>query len=170
MLVRLMNLPDPNKRRDPMHCIICQAATKDGKTHCSEHIEHRPYVKSLLEKLAERDAENELVRQKGKKAGVAVNSITAKEILMELFIKGPRTEERLCRELNLELGVLQGYIQFFKAKGKVSLGHTNRGSTMVTLIGAPALPVEPKISEPKVRLLSGTRKASRRKKKILASA
>jgi predicted transcriptional regulator len=91
-----------------------------------------PYVQDLIMRLEEREAEDERVNRRGPRA-VNLQGITTQEILQHLAFHGPRTEERLCRELNLEVKTLQGYVQAMRRKKLVTLGHTKRGSTVVKL-------------------------------------
>jgi predicted transcriptional regulator len=91
-----------------------------------------PYVQDLIARLEQRESEDERVHKRGPRA-VNLQGITTQEILQHLAFHGPRTEERLCRELNLEVKTLQGYVQALRRKKLVTLGHTKRGSTVVKL-------------------------------------
>lgn len=122
------------RRLSPRHCEApdCNQATREGKAYCSDHVEMHPYVQDLIMRLEEREAEDERVNRRGPRA-VNLQGITTQEILQHLAFHGPRTEERLCRELNLEVKTLQGYVQAMRRKKLVTLGHTKRGSTVVKL-------------------------------------
>lgn len=85
--------------------------------------------------------------------------------IVQVFRNGPRTEARLCRELNLDDKAVAGYVSYLRSVKKVKLSQTKRGDTLVKIIGLPVLP-QPKPTE--VKVLKG--KSSGRKKKILASA
>ena len=82
--------------------------------------------------LAEREQEEERVRQRGFKA-VNPSGLTARELVLHLSLHGARTVERLSRELQLDTKVLDGYVGALVRKGVISLGRTNRGSTVVRL-------------------------------------
>lgn len=110
----------------------CARSTRESKAFCSEHVERHGYVQALLAQLGERERQDEEVLRRGSKA-VKLKSVTAQEILQHLAFHGPRTKERLCRELNLEARVLEGYIGAFRRARLVSLGRTKRGSTTVKL-------------------------------------
>lgn len=122
------------RRLSPRHCEApgCNQATREGKAYCSDHVEMHPYVQDLIMRLEEREAEDERVHRRGARA-VNLQGITTQEILQHLAFHGPRTEERLCRELNLDVKTLQGYVQAMRRKKLVTLGHTKRGSTVVKL-------------------------------------
>lgn len=123
------------RRISPRHCEQpgCNQATREGKAFCSEHVEEHPYVKELIARLAERDRQDEEVNKKGSKAAT-LDAITAQEILQHLAFHGPRTEERLCRELNVDTRTLKGYVAALKRHRLVTLGTTKRGSTLVKLV------------------------------------
>lgn len=122
------------RRLSPRHCEAagCVHATREGKAYCSDHVEMHPYVQDLIARLDQRESEDERVQKRGPRA-VNLQGITTQEILQHLAFHGPRTEERLCRELNLEVKTLQGYVQALRRKKLVTLGHTKRGSTVVKL-------------------------------------
>lgn len=140
------------RRISPRHCEHpgCNQATREGKAYCSEHVEEHPYVKELIARLAERDRQDEEVSKRGSKA-VALDAITAQEILQHLAFHGPRTEERLCRELNVDVRTLKGYVGALKRARLVTLGTTKRGSTLVKLVkGKLALAALQPAAEPLV--------------------
>ncbi len=122
------------KRISPRRCELagCGLATREGKAYCSAHVEHHPYVQGLLEQLASREAEDDLVARRGPRAA-NVAGITAQEILQHIAFHGARTEERLCRELNLDHKTLTGYVEALRRARLVKLGRTKRGSTLVRL-------------------------------------
>lgn len=122
------------KRTTPRHCEKpgCNQATRESKAFCVDHVDEHPYVQNLLNRLAEREVQDEAVTKRGAKA-VAPDSITVQEILQHLEYHGNRTEERLCRELNLDARTMHGYIQGLKRLKIVILGTTKRGSTLVKL-------------------------------------
>jgi hypothetical protein len=122
------------RRLSPRHCEApgCVHATREGKAYCSDHVEMHPYVQDLMSRLEQREDEDDRVQKRGSRA-VNLQGITTQEILQHLAFHGPRTEERLCRELNLDAKTLQGYVQAMRRSKLVTLGHTKRGSTVVKL-------------------------------------
>lgn len=156
-LLNVQGLFTGPRRIAPRHCEApgCDQATREGKAYCSEHVEQHPYVQGLLAQLAERDRQDEEVARRGAKAA-SLGAITAQEILAHLAFHGPRTEERLCRELNVDDRTLGGYVSALKKARLVVLGTTKRGSTLVKLakkraeVEAPAVAAEivPLAAEP----------------------
>jgi predicted transcriptional regulator len=136
------------RRLSPRHCEAtgCSHATREGKAYCSDHVEMHPYVQDLITRLEQREEEDERVNKRGPRA-VNLQGITTQEILQHLAFHGPRTEERLCRELNLDVKTLQGYVQALRRKKLVTLGHTKRGSTVVKLTKAMVRAAQPIPSE-----------------------
>jgi hypothetical protein len=110
----------------------CTQTTREGKPFCPDHVDQHPYVQTILGMLAEREQEEDRVRKAGFKA-VNPQGLTARELVLHLSLHGARTVERLSRELQLDSKVLDGYVGALVRKGIVSLGRTNRGSTVVRL-------------------------------------
>jgi hypothetical protein len=117
--------------------VECTQTTREGKPYCPDHVDQHPYVQAILSTLAEREDEEEKVRQRGSKA-VNPIGLTAKELVLHLSLHGARTVERLSRELQLDTKVLDGYVGALVRRGVVALGRTNRGSTVVRLARASA--------------------------------
>ena len=115
------------------NCRVCSATTREGKPFCPDHVVDNPYVQSILHTMAERAAEEDEVRKRGAEA-VNVTGLTAKELVLHLSLHGARTVERLSRELQLDATVLKGYVGALTTDGKVAIGRTNRGSTIVRLV------------------------------------
>lgn len=46
---------NPEAKRPTKHCIVtdCGKVTKGDKNYCLNHVEDNPYVKALLEKMAQ---------------------------------------------------------------------------------------------------------------------
>lgn len=114
------------------HCEApdCHAATREGKPYCSDHVEEHPYVQDLLDKLANREAEESRVRRSGARA-VDTEGITAQEILVYVIVHGARTVHRLSRELNLDVKTIEGYVRALEREKKVHTTSTKRGSMIV---------------------------------------
>ena len=72
------------------------------------------------------------MRKKGPSA-VDPAGLTASELMLHLSLHGSRTVERLSREFQLESDVIHNYVSALKSEGKVVLGRTTRGSTVVRL-------------------------------------
>ncbi|MCA8923533.1 MAG: hypothetical protein KDD82_17080 [Planctomycetes bacterium] len=110
----------------------CDQTTREGKPFCPDHVEEHPYVREILSTLQRREEEEESVRCRGSRA-VDPGGLTARELVLHLSLHGARTVERLSRELQLDPKVLEGYVSALVTQGLVSLGRTNRGSTVVRL-------------------------------------
>jgi hypothetical protein len=112
----------------------CVLATREGKPYCPEHVELNPYSRRVAADIRRRADEDDRIRQ-GLTAPTDVNlrGITAQEILQNLVDHGARTKQRLCRELNLEISVIDVYIDALLAHNIITLSLTTRGSTMVSL-------------------------------------
>lgn len=111
----------------------CFETTREGKTYCSNHIDAQPYIKDLMKRMEERLEEDEQVRLEGSNA-VNLNSITAKEIKLQLQYCGTRTEERLTRELQIDKTVIHSYAIRLQKEGLVRFGRTDRNNLTINLI------------------------------------
>lgn len=120
--------------RSPRRCSEpgCSKATRHGKPMCPRHVEGLPYVAALLEKLAERDRQDELVRQRGARA-VQFDSLTAKEVLAYLREHGAHTAERIARELNLDPKVATAYLVAMRRGGLLRTRSNRRGRLVAAL-------------------------------------
>lgn len=132
---RTINRWFPQGRPRTRHCSAanCARATREGKPFCSEHVERLPYVQGLLDQLAAREDEEDRVRKRGTRA-VDPNGLTAREILLSLWVNGDRTVARLARELNMDFETLKVYVAALKRKGLVTVKPTRRGAGIVTLV------------------------------------
>lgn len=119
-------------RGEAVRCDVpgCSSSTREGKPYCSEHVDYNPYVSRLLDQIAERDKEDEAARS-GKTLNV--RGITAQSIIQHLAEHGPRTRERLCKELQIDMDVLDGYTRAMVRKKMVRRGRTRRGSVTLEL-------------------------------------
>lgn len=113
----------------------CHEPTRERKPYCTEHVTELPYVQTLLTRLEEREREVAEVAKRGYRA-VDPDGLNAAEILLQLALFGERTVPRLCRDLQLELAVAEGFAYALARRGLVTLGHTSRGHAKLEL--APA--------------------------------
>jgi len=120
------------KRHQTKYCTIegCGKFTRAGKTFCSNHIEHQPYVQRVLGRIAEREDEMALVIRKGTR-GVDVQGVVAKEILDYIRVHGERTTSKMAKEMSIEKDIVMAYITVFKRRRLVRLGKTSRGIIVV---------------------------------------
>lgn len=110
----------------------CEAATREGKPYCPDHVDVHPYVRDLLAALDARQAEEERVRVSGA-SEVDLDGITAREIVLHLSLHGARTIERISRELQIDSDVVAGYVEALNERDLILQSTTNRGSTVVKL-------------------------------------
>jgi predicted transcriptional regulator len=122
-------------RLGPRYCEHkgCVSHTRESKPFCTDHNDLNPHARRVIEELQRREVDDERA-QKGRR-GINVDGVTAVEILQNVAEHGPRTKERLCRELNLDVPVLDGYVEALRRAGKIRLTLSRRGSEVVTLAG-----------------------------------
>jgi predicted HTH transcriptional regulator len=113
----------------------CFETTRERKPYCTDHFKQHPYVQQLLKQLSERDAEDRRVLMEGSIA-VNLDGITVKEIIQLLKQKGPRTEQRLIRELHLDSSMVHNYVVALRKKGLIKNRTTPRFDQVITLVGA----------------------------------
>jgi len=112
----------------------CHHGTREGKPFCSEHVGLNEHAQKVLAQIALREAEDARVTDVMTKVkDYNVRGITARSIVQNLAEHGVRTKERLCRELNLERPVLDGYAKALINRGLLHLGRTGRGSETLSL-------------------------------------
>lgn len=120
----------------------CTATTREGKPFCTEHVEMHSYAQAVLQTLAERERQDDAVARKGGRAA-RLDALTVQEIRVHLEHNGPRTVERLVRELNVDEKTIRGYVAAMRRAGLVRMGRTKRGSDLVRLAQAKvARPVQ----------------------------
>jgi len=111
----------------------CKESTRKRKPYCSRHVEQHVYVKELMDRLDHRVVEDDEVNREG--SDVAnLEGITAREILLQLRLNGPRTLERLERELQIARSIVYKYAVALKRDGIVTFNTNNRGSVTVELV------------------------------------
>lgn len=112
----------------------CAATTREGKPYCPDHVGMNPHSQRVLADIQRRADEDDQVRRGlTETSDINIHGITAQEILQSLIDHGPRTKQRLCREINLEPTVIDGYIAALLEQRVITVGRTSRGSTVVAL-------------------------------------
>lgn len=104
----------------------CMASTREGKPYCPEHVLLNPYVRTLLERLAGREAEEARVLRQGQRA-VDPEGITAQEILSYLCVHGQRSLPQLGRELTLDVKLVTAYVKVLESNRWVKTKRDRRG-------------------------------------------
>lgn len=121
----------PSRKRTS-YCQLdgCGTYTYEGKPYCTKHVEHHPYVQSILAVLADRKNEEERVDKRGRRA-VNIEGSVSQEIISYLRIHGPRTINRLARDLNRDLRIQSLYVAALRRSGLVITGKNARGGIIV---------------------------------------
>lgn len=114
---------------------VCGAPTREGKRLCPDHIEKGSYIQRIAAKQLEMAAADKAAA-KGKiklSDKDIITNETVRELLLMLELSGPKTIERLVRELNRDQNVVEAYVAALKKKKLVKTKLNKRGSTMVFL-------------------------------------
>lgn len=111
----------------------CRDHTRERKPYCTEHLEHQPYVLSLLSRIGGRREEEERVRRAGAR-GVDPDGINARDILVVLRVAGGRTAESLACALQIDLELMEAYFLALERRGLIFLGGSERGSTVAYVV------------------------------------
>ena len=111
----------------------CGHKTRKSKPYCSNHVESHTYVDDLLQRMQDRVDEDAAVLREGSKVA-NIHGITCMEIILQLRLNGPRTLDRLERELQINRSIIYKYTVALKREGLVAFGRTHRGNTTVSLI------------------------------------
>ena len=119
--------------------VKCHETTREGKPFCPEHVELNPHAHRVAQEIARREREDRCVAR-GETSVEQMNTsgITAAAIMQCLGEKGTRTKARICRELNIESAVLDGYVEALSRKNLVVVGTTIRGNETLTLRSSPS--------------------------------
>jgi hypothetical protein len=113
-------------------------STREGKAHCSDHIDEQPYVAGVLAEIERRESELEEVKRLGAKA-VDINGPIVADLISFLQTFGDCTIERLNRERIRESGSVEiawAYATAMRRAGLVDLTMSRRKSSIVRLIRA----------------------------------
>jgi hypothetical protein len=153
-LPRVIEIPDlaPEQRVRRPRCTLadCDQPTHEQKPFCTDHVERHPYAVKVLAEINARSQEQQRVKARGWRA-VDLTGSTARDLLLELRLRGKRTTPRLSRDLVLPESVVAAYVMAFAKKGWVLLGETARGISLVCPEAIPAAAdLEHAASQPRV--------------------
>lgn len=123
-------------RSSVRHCMYCGLSTREGKSCCTDHVHRLPYVQSLLDLIDGKEERDEAVIASGVTDEDIESGISVHELLQHLALNGPKTEERLCRDLNFKPKTVAAYAKGLSERGLVQIGRTARGSTVVKVTAA----------------------------------
>lgn len=134
--IRRGQVPDqkrPRSQATQCEASGCDQATREGKPYCLDHVKSMPYVNEVLSRLNEQQKEIRAVQRRGPRAA-DVDGSNCTELLRHLEIHGPRTIERLRREVFSTIedaGVVRSFAKALEKAGKVYLRENTRGSIVV---------------------------------------
>lgn len=111
-------------RAPSISCEVCGGRTFEGKSHCPEHIHHRPYVAGVLATLARRDREDKTCN--------SVYTVSARDLMLVLA-QGEKTISRLALDTRLDERVVEKYVMLFEKHNMVVCGQTKRGLKTIKL-------------------------------------
>jgi hypothetical protein len=131
------NYSFPSSRSPVSRCEArsCGLYTREGKPFCPKHVDMNSYAMRVLESIERRAAEDMSVSLgKIPVSQYNINGITASAILQMLSESGPRTKVRLCRELAVDISIVDGYAKALIKKKLVVAGRTSRGIATLSLV------------------------------------
>lgn len=138
---RVIETPDlsPQQRIRRPRCELagCDLPTHEQKPYCTEHVELHSYPQQVLAEIEARAEEQSQVKRRGWRA-VDLKGTTARDVLLELRLRGKRTTPRLSRDLVLPEKVVGAYVTAFAKQGWVTLGETARGIRLVSPVALPS--------------------------------
>lgn len=127
---------ETSQRRQTKYCDVegCNAATREGKPYCPDHIEMSPYVRGVVGALLQREREDEAVLRAAHPERVCnFDGITVQGIIQQLAVHGTRSRERLCRELSMDRELLDKYAEALIKRRLVIGGRSDRRRETLTL-------------------------------------
>lgn len=123
-------------RRSPRRCDFpgCGQNTREGKAFCSDHVEHQPYAKWVIEQIEAREKEVERVKKRGGK--ISAKSEVTRDLLGFIVERGCCTLERLRRERmhDADEATVERYIKSLAKKGLVKISKTTRGRLLIEAV------------------------------------
>jgi hypothetical protein len=104
--------------------------TREGKPYCPGHVEMNPYARGII---AVRDSREQEIKAIKKGQPIDKDSALFEEVLVDIRNRGPRTVERIARDLMLDIKLIRKLVRVLKRNGHIKTGRTERGSTTVRL-------------------------------------
>lgn len=134
MILRTLDRKPINRTRTvhTKECEICGGRTREGKPFCPHHVEHHNYVRNILQILEDQAEEHSNVLTKGVTA-IGSNSLTVKEIVRLLSIRGTTTINRIAKDMSLDLKVVEVYVKYLVRRRIARSGETKRGAKTLRL-------------------------------------
>ena len=109
----------------------CMNSTREGKPFCSKHVEMHPYIQEVVALINSRATE---LSDIAKGRHVKEDSSLFEEIIVHITNLGPKTIERLARDLMISIPVIKKLIKTMKKQKLIRIGRSKRGSTVVEVI------------------------------------
>ena len=111
----------------------CSKATREGKPYCSEHVEHSPYVRRIIEELALRDQEADDLSA-GKT--ISRDGHLVRETLLMLE-QGSYTSAKLSRLMDISHSSTETLIRVMDEMGLAVMSKTDRGALVISKLEPP---------------------------------
>ena len=111
----------------------CEKTTRENKPHCPDHLKDIDYIHNLLDVIKDQEVEQERALSQGIRA-IKEDSLTVKEIVLTLSLKGQKTLNYLSRSLQLSEDVLKVYAKYLVEKRIAHSHATHRGSKTLLLV------------------------------------
>jgi transcriptional regulator with XRE-family HTH domain len=128
-VIDLRLLDRAGRREVPERCEICDAATREGKRLCTEHVEGTTYAQQVIARQERREAEVRSLR-----AGrVDLKGLLVAEVIEFLSAFGEATVARVARDVGLDHEGAERIARVLKKAGAVDMGETRRGGFTVAL-------------------------------------
>jgi predicted HTH transcriptional regulator len=127
-------LPEGGQHKGTSTCQSpgCAKSTREGKPFCSLHIEQSRYVKQILQILADREKEEEILnRERGK---ISPQGFFVRETLILLRTKD-FTAKGLSRRLDLSHHAAKRLISMMATWGLAKKSKTQRGDMTISGLG-----------------------------------
>ena len=91
-----------------------------------------PYVQDLLDRMAERERDDQLACERGWQT-IDLEGITTQEVLLAVTTWGPMTLARLAREVQLDYECVDLHVLALIARGRLAMRRRRRGGWVVCL-------------------------------------
>lgn len=123
-------------------CEVCGTQTSENKPYCINCIDNYPYIVALkkqVEFLEQEEKKAADAVQNGTKIIVPKKSIILEEIINHLKIHGPKTVERLARELNHSAKIIHAYVRAMVRRKLIKAGLTRRQKIIASALSESVL-------------------------------
>ena len=98
------------KKRDTRYCEICKYFTQNGKPYCPTHVDHMPYVKGVIARVARRELDLTATE-------IVDGHPIGWEILHQIRFRGSVSIKRLAKDHQIPEVLVQAYVDLFTGLG-----------------------------------------------------